>query len=162
LGNFNLNPAPGEALIPRNLGEGPGFFSVNLRISKTWSFGDLPGSRAANQGGGQDGQRAGGPRGGGAGVPRIAGVGGGRGSGGPRGGGGFPGGGGAEGKRYSMQFSINFNNLLNHVNLATPVGNLSSPSFGESLSLGGTFGGFGGGGGSGGNRRVSLQLRFNF
>ena len=175
-GNFNLSPAAGEALIPRNFGEGPGFFSVNLRISKTWSFGDMPGSRAANQGGPQDGQRggggAGGPRGGGARMPNIA-VGGGPGGGGGGqrggGGGGIPGlggpGGGAEAKRYSMQFSINFNNILNHVNLSPPVGNLSSPSFGQSLGLGGGFGGFGGGGGGGGgagNRRVTAQVRFNF
>jgi hypothetical protein len=54
---------------------------------------------------------------------------------------------------------------LNHVNLATPVGNLASPSFGESLGLGGAFGGFGGpGGGSAGagNRRIYAQIRLNF
>ena len=94
--------------------------------------------------------------------------------GGQRGpGGGIPGlgGGGVEGKRYSMQLSLNFSNLFNNVNLSTPVGNLSSPSFGESLGLSSGFGGFGGpggggggfGGGSGaGNRRVSAQLRFTF
>ncbi|HVF50169.1 MAG TPA: carboxypeptidase regulatory-like domain-containing protein, partial [Pyrinomonadaceae bacterium] len=32
-GNFNLNPALGEEIIPRNFGEGPGFLSFNLRIS---------------------------------------------------------------------------------------------------------------------------------
>jgi hypothetical protein len=94
--------------------------------------------------------------------------------GGQRGGpgGGIPGlggGGAAEGKRYSMQLSLNFSNLFNHVNLSTPVGSLSSPSFGESLGLGGGFGGFGGPGGGGfggsggaGNRRVTAQLRFSF
>jgi len=53
--------------------------------------------------------------------------------------------------------------VLNHVNLGTPVGNLSSPSFGESLGLGG-IGGFGGGGGStgAGNRRIYAQVRLNF
>jgi hypothetical protein len=69
-----------------------------------------------------------------------------------------------------MQFSVNFNNIFNKVNLNTPVGNLSSPFFGESLSLASSFGGFGpgfGGGGSGGgsgvgNRRISAQVRFNF
>jgi hypothetical protein len=63
-----------------------------------------------------------------------------------------------------MQFSINFQNLFNNVNLSTPVGNLSSPSFGQSLALAGFFGGFGqGGGGTGaGNRRISAQLRFSF
>jgi hypothetical protein len=68
-----------------------------------------------------------------------------------------------------MQFSLNFQNILNHVNLSSPVGNLSSPSFGESLSLNGGFGGFGGPGGGGpsgssgaGNRKVTAQVRFNF
>ncbi|MBC8031006.1 MAG: carboxypeptidase regulatory-like domain-containing protein [Pyrinomonadaceae bacterium] len=180
-GNFNLTPAPGEALIPRNFGEGPGYFAVNMRISKTWNFGDMPSARAATpagqpQPGRTDGR--GGP-GGAGGVPRIPSAGGGgpgggggpQGGGGGRGGGGIPGGGipgggagGGEAKRYSMVFSLNFNNLLNKVNLGNPVSNLSSPSFGESQSLGGSFGGFGGFGGStgAGNRRVTAQVRFNF
>ncbi len=48
-GNFNLRPAPGEALIPRNFGEGPAFLSVNMRITKTWNFGDLHSSSATNR-----------------------------------------------------------------------------------------------------------------
>jgi hypothetical protein len=190
-GNFNLQPAPGEALIPRNFGQSSGFFSVNMRISKTWNFGTIHSSSAANRNG-QDGQgqaqagqrgNGGGGRGGGAGagVPRIPGGGGGEGpggggGGGPRGGGGLssiggpPGRGGAEAKRYSLQFSLNFQNLFNHVNLSPPNGNLSSPFFGESLSLNGGFGGFGGGGGGGGfgggsgagNRKITAQVRFNF
>jgi hypothetical protein len=176
-GNFNLQPAAGEALIPRNYGHGPGFLSVNMRVSKTWNFGTIHSSAAARtdqQGQGQGGQRGG--RGGasGAGTPRIPNVGG-AGGGSSRGGGGLsgiggpPSGGGSEAKRYSMQFSLNFQNIFNHVNLSPPVGNLSSPSFGQSLSLNGGFGGFGGpggggaGGGSGaGNRKVTAQVRFNF
>jgi hypothetical protein len=179
-GDFNLRPAPGEALIPRNFGQGPGFFIVNLRITKTWSFGDLPSSRTANSGQrqGTSGETARDGRGGRAGMPRMPGGGGpGGGFGGAGRGGGFqgigaPGASGAENKRYSLQFSINFANLFNHVNFATPVGNLSSTSFGESLGLAPPFGGFGGGGGGGGgfgagssgagNRRVTAQLRFNF
>ena len=187
-GNFNLRPAPGEPLIPRNFGAGPGYFSVNLRVGKTWSFGALPQSRAANQNQRQQGGQTGegrndnrGGRGTNANIPRIPGGGGGPGGGpgGPRGGGeggrgglggGFgPPGAGPEAKRYSLNLSISFSNIFNHVNLAPPVGNLSSPSFGESLSLGGAFGGFGagfgggGGGGSGvGNRRITAQLRFTF
>jgi hypothetical protein len=71
-----------------------------------------------------------------------------------------------------MQFSLNFQNLFNHVNLGNPVGNLSSPFFGQSLALNGGFGGFGPGGGGGGggfgggsgagNRKVTAQVRFNF
>ena len=181
-GNFNLRPAPGEALIPRNLGEGPSFLSINMRISKTWNFGTIHSSSAANRTEGQQpgGTRAGRGGGGGvAGVPQIPGGGGGRGGGGGggRGGGGglasiggpVSGSGSAEAKRYSMQFSLNFQNLLNHVNLSPPVGNLSSPFFGQSLSLNGGFGGFGpggggggGGGGGAGNRKVTAQIRFNF
>jgi hypothetical protein len=183
-GNFNLRPAAGEALIPRNFGQGPGFVSVNMRISKTWNFGAIHSATASTGREGQGGQRGGGAaRGQGGGTPRIPNVGGGGipgggpSEGGRSGGGGIPGGagpgGGGEAKRYSMQFSLNFQNLFNHVNLSTPVGNLSSPSFGQSLSLNGGFGGFGGiggggggggaGGGSGaGNRRVTAQVRFNF
>ncbi len=171
-GNFNLTPAAGETLIPRNFGEGPGYFGVNMRVSKTWNFGNMPSSRAAAPAGqqGQSGRTGGGP-GGGGGVRIVPNTGGGPGGGGPqRGGGGIPGGGipggggGSEAKRYSMVFSVNFNNLLNKVNLSNPVANLSSPSFGESQSLGGNFGGFGGFGGSSGagNRRVTAQVRFSF
>jgi hypothetical protein len=187
-GNFNRNPLPGEALIPRNYGEGPGFLGLNMRISKTWSFGSTASSRAAAAKAKQPGPQAedtqagggnrGGGRGGGGGVPNIPNAGGGGGRGGPGGGGGMggggprgggggigvPGGGGGEAKRYSMNFSINFQNILNKVNLGNPVGNLSSPSFGQSLTLNGAggFGGGGGGGGGAGNRRVSAQVRFNF
>jgi len=177
-GNFNLRPAAGEALIPRNFGEGPGFFSVNMRVTKTWSFGTIN-SSAANQQPGQ-GQQAGGPRGGAPGAPRVSTGGGGQGAG-PRGGGGGGGQrggglasiggpvsrGGSEAKRYTMQFSLNFQNIFNNVNLAPPQGNLSSPFFGQSTSLSPFFGGFGGGGGSfggsgTGNRRITAQVRFSF
>jgi hypothetical protein len=81
---------------------------------------------------------------------------------GPQGGGG---GAAPAEKRFNLNVSINFQNVLNRVNLGTPVGNLSSPSFGESLSVGGLFGPFGGGGGGSngaGNRRIYAQLRLNF
>lgn len=87
--------------------------------------------------------------------------GGGEGGGGGRGGGGFGGGGGGDqAKRYSLTFSINMQNVLNHTNLGRPTGNLSSSFFGRSNSGGGNFGGGGGGGPF--NRRIDLQVRFNF
>ena len=43
-GNFKLTFAPGDVMIPRNFGEGPGSTTVNLRVSKTWSFGSEGGS----------------------------------------------------------------------------------------------------------------------
>ena len=72
------------------------------------------------------------------------------------------GGGNKEAKRYTMQFSMSFQNLLNRANLQTPEGNLSSPAFGESLGLNG-FGGFGVPGSAGaGNRRIIGRIRFSF
>ena len=178
-GNFNTNPAVGEVRIPRNFGEGPGSVSVNMRVSKTWSFGREGGSANANnqqnrggQGQGNDGQRttmmgggmAGGARPGGGG-PGGGGPGGGgdRGFGGGGGGGrgGFGGGGSNAGGRYNLTFSMNFQNLLNHANLGNPVGNLSSGLFGQSTSTTGGFGGFGGGS-TAYNRRIDASLRFSF
>ncbi|HEU4932517.1 MAG TPA: carboxypeptidase regulatory-like domain-containing protein [Pyrinomonadaceae bacterium] len=167
-GNFNLTPLPGEKIIPRNYGQAPGSFVVNLRISRAFAFGvinkgNAAAARPANQtatAGAGDTRPAGGPGG-----PNVAGGGGGGGARvaaiGPQGGGG---GAAPSEKRYTLNVSINFQNLLNRVNLSTPVGNLSSPSFGESLGLGGAFGGFGGGGGSSGagNRRIYAQVRLNF
>ena len=180
-GNFDTNPLPGAAIIPRNYGHGPGSIITNLRVSKTIGFGTE--RRAAQNGrgqqngqgqGGNDRQRSAGgasgrgsfPGGGGGGFPR----GGGGGGGGPRGGGGgggFGGGGlgGGESKRYNLTFSMNFQNVLNHVNFFRPVGNLSSSNFGISTSSAGNFGGFGGRGGGGSapfNRMIEASVRFSF
>ncbi|PYQ21362.1 MAG: TonB-dependent receptor [Acidobacteria bacterium] len=145
-------------VIPRNLGEGPGFAVMNLRLSKTISFG---GRRAAPPGGGEGGEGGrGGGRGGGGGRGEPGGGFGGRGGlGGPRGGGegGEEGGGGGRG----LTISISAQNALNHVNAAPPVGNLSSPFFGRSLSSAGGFG-FGPGGATAGNRRIELIARLSF
>jgi len=67
-----------------------------------------------------------------------------------------------EAKRYTMQFSVNFLNLFNNVNLGTPVGSLSSPFFGQSLNVT-QYGGFGPSGSSGaGNRRIFANVRISF
>jgi hypothetical protein len=101
---LNPTPRPGEPIIPRNLGNGPGLVAANLRLSKTINLGEhKPG---------QD-----------------------------------------EGKQ--LVFSVNARNILNHPNFALPDGNLSSPLFGRSTSLVN-------GNGSSGNRRLDLQVRFNF
>jgi len=185
-GRFNIVPLPGEQIIPRNYGQGPAFFSANLRVSRTWSFVDVhKAGNAARSRAAQGGNRQGGARtGGGEGAGRtpvgpsggMGGMGGGGGQGRGGGGGGIPGlgpgglggGGGSAEKRYNLTLSINFQNLLNNVNLRTPEGNLSSPFFGQSLGLA-PLGGFGGGPGGGqgggvglGNRRISAQVRFNF
>jgi hypothetical protein len=135
-GDFDLAPAPGQELIPRNYGMGPGFFSVNMGISRSFSFGNVashaaPAAAAAPAGGAQ---------------PAPAGA-------------NKPASGPAPEKRYTVTFSINIQNLLNHTNLTNPIGNLSSPQFGESIS---SAGGFGGPGSNAGNRRMQVQVRFGF
>ncbi len=143
-GCFNVaTPGTGYVPIPINYGEGPGRFSLNLRFSKTFGFG--PVIEGANTGAG------GGPMGGGTF---------GRGPGGPgRGGpGGGPGGPPvASNRRYSLTLGVNVRNIFNNVNLATPIGTLTSPQFGESNGLAGRpFSD------STSNRRIDLQLTFSF
>src|SRR5882724_3756762 len=41
-GTFNPTPLAGEQIIPRNFGQGPGWVSVNLGVSKTFGFGPAP------------------------------------------------------------------------------------------------------------------------
>jgi hypothetical protein len=63
-GAFDLAPLPGQRIIPRNFGEGPGFFRVNLRGGKTFNLGGgaAASSGAAAQGaGGRRRGRGGGP-----------------------------------------------------------------------------------------------------
>ena len=176
-GTFNLAPLPGETIIPINYGTGFGQFSTNLRLSRTFGWGERKGAATPQMGGGMGG----GDRGPGGGGPPGMGGGGGRGGGGGFGGGmggmmgGF--GGGSTGKKYNLTATISARNALNHVNYSAPIGTLNSPFFGQSLSSaggggmggpggGGGGGGFGGpgfgGGGAAGNRKIELQVRFQF
>jgi Carboxypeptidase regulatory-like domain len=152
---------PDTTYIPRNYGKGPGSFNVNMNLNKTFGFGGAKKSAVA-QTDAQGNQTPGNNRGGG---HRNAGGGGGGnrggGGGGMFGGGGGFGGGGNESKPYNLTLGINVQNLFNNVNFSSPVGSLTSPSFGRSRSTGGAFGFFGGGGGSA-NRRVELSMRFSW
>jgi hypothetical protein len=148
-GVFNPQPAVGYTPAAPYLGDGTTLASFNLRVSKTFGFGKKL-ERASNNGGG-----FGGPGGGGGGNSR-GGTGGFRGlsgAGGPGGGmGGAP-----SNQRYSLTFSVSARNLFNRANLATPVGNLDSPLFGQANGLaGGPF--------SSQNavRRFDLQALFSF
>jgi hypothetical protein len=143
-GAFDPNPAPGQAIIPRNFGQGPGFFMVNLRLSKTFGFGEPRSAASASGPGGGGGGHRHGPPGGGM---RM-------------GGGGFHSifGDALTDRRYNLTFTASARNLLNHTNRGPVVGNLSSPFFGQSLNIAGGWGPAA----SAGNRRVELGLRFSF
>ncbi len=50
-GVFDPNPTLGQPIITRNFATGPSFFVVNLRLSRTFGFGEEAGSSARGQGG---------------------------------------------------------------------------------------------------------------
>lgn len=157
-GAFDLDPLPGQPIIPRNYGTGPAFFNINLTLSKTFGFGGGQSSEAAATQAPRQQQRGpGGP-------PPFGGVGGHRGGGGGGGGGRMFGGAGLTDRPYNLTLLVRVQNLLNRNNPGSPIGNLSSPLFGQSNNSAGFFGFFGGGGGnaSTGNRRIELGLRFSF
>ncbi|HZR28595.1 MAG TPA: carboxypeptidase regulatory-like domain-containing protein [Terriglobales bacterium] len=148
-GTFDLNPSPGEKIIPINFGTEPARYSLNARLSKTFGFG---GSSSQANTGARGGPGGGGPRGGGEGR---GGGGGGEGMGRI-----FGGMGGGSEQRYNLTFTIGAFNLFNHVNLSDPIGNLSSSTFGRANTLAGgpfspprTFAT---------NRRIDLQMNFSF
>jgi len=156
-GTFNTGvPLPGQTIVPINSGTGTASFTLNLRLSKGFGFGPkLDRASAADVSGGPGGPGgpggrggAGGPGGGGLGPRGLSG------GGGPRGG---PFGAAPATRRYNLTFTVAARNVLNHPNLATPVGNLSSPLFGQSNALMGPP--FSSGSA---NRRIDLQMLFNF
>jgi hypothetical protein len=144
-GCFDVTNPTVNTPIPVNFGEGPGRFTMNLRVSKTFGFGPVL-ENAAGAGG------AGGPMGGGT-------FGRGPGGGGRGGPGGRNADAGATNRRYSLTLAVVGRNIFNNVNVTPPIGNLSAPPgvFGESNALAGrpfsdpTS-----------NRRLDLQLTFSF
>ena len=154
-GCFSLVPN-GQPQVPVYDVTGPNRFALNVRLSKTFGLGKKTEGQNPNRAqggpggpGGTFGRGPGGPGGGGRGGP------GGGGPGGGGGGGGFDS--NSTGHRYSLTFSVSAQNLLNNVNLGIPVGNLSSPLFGEANSLAGRPYASGTS-----NRRIDLQVTFTF
>jgi len=135
-------------LVPINECTGPANATLNLRLSKTIGFGRETKGGSGRTGGGGGGYGGRGGRGGGLGPGGLSGSGGAN----P-----FGSGGTASSRRYSLTFSISARNLLNSFNPGPPVGNLSSPLFGQSINIGG--GPFSS---ASANRRVDLQVRFSF
>jgi hypothetical protein len=49
-GAFDTNPLPGQTIVPRNYGRGPGSVQANLRVSKLFGIGTVGGAKAAPSG----------------------------------------------------------------------------------------------------------------
>ncbi len=160
-GYGNLN------VIPINYGHGFGQFFVNMRLSRTWGFGErVTGNNNRNQQ-----QQGGGPNGGGPNGGFPGGGGGNRGGGGGnRGGGGFAGGGGgrgggggnfgggdSSGQKFTLTAGLIVRNLFNTVNYNSPEGLLLSNRFDTPLNIVAN-----GGNGVAANRRMEINLRFSF
>ena len=147
-GCFNTLPQAGPA-IPINFATAPGRFTFNLRVSKTFGFGQKKEAVASGSSGRGRGATT---AGGGGGGPRM------NGGGGPGGGmGGMFGGGAPSNYRYNLTFSVNARNIFNDVNFGPFIGNLSSPLFGQANTLAGQPYSS-----STANRRIDLQLQFTF
>ncbi len=131
-GTFNPTPPSGATIIPHNFGQGPGFAMLNLRLSRTFGFGEVRG----------DGKPGSGTH-----VPAA--FGGSKLFAAP-----------STGHRYNLTVAVIVRNVFNTTNAGLPVGNLSSPYFGRANWLASTAGpadmAFGD------NRRVQFQLRFTF
>ena len=140
-GNFDLNPTPGETIIPHDYGRGPNQFVFNIRAAKAFAFGP-------KTEGGSSGPSSGGPGGGGHhshfGMPPSA---------GPGSLAGAP----TVTRKYALNLSVHALNLFNDINLTNPVGTLSSPQFGTSTALsGGIFSA------NAASRRIYMQAVFSF
>jgi carboxypeptidase family protein len=135
-GLLDPNPAPGERIVPRNFGRGPGQFTVNLRVSKTFGFGPekamASGATPGNMGGSPGHDH--GPMGGVFSSPTTD-------------------------RRYNLTISMSGRNLFNHTNPGPIIGDITSPLFGQANSMAGGFGAFSE---NANNRRLELQMRFSF
>jgi hypothetical protein len=143
----SLAPA-GSSVVPINYCTGPGLFSLNLRLTKTFGFGPMR-NATPSESSGRGGPGGGGPPGGGSGSHSHSSGG----SGGPM----MFGGGGSTGRRYNLSVGVSVNNLFNNTDLATPIGTLNSPKFGQSTQVtGGAYTG------DSAIRRIQVQASFTF
>ncbi len=138
-GLLDPNPSPGERLLSRNFGRGPGQYNVNLRIAKVIGFGKERGGAPSGQSGA-------------AGNPMQAATG--RGLGGLIG---TP----STSHRFNVSIGLSIRNLLNHTNPGPIIGNITSGYFGSANQIAG------GQNGEGfyetaNNRRLESQIKFTF
>ena len=140
-GLLNPNPLPGEQIVPRNYGRGPGQAVVNLRVAKTIGIGPKQmekgesGSTAMSSGQRQSAATGGNMRAliGEPSAPR----------------------------KYNLILSMSIRNLLNHTNPGPIIGNITSPLFARANQVSGNPNGEGFSENAS-NRRLEMQIRFTF
>jgi len=151
-GLLDPNPSPDEPTLARNFGRGPSFFSVDLRMARTWGVGRLKNSARSSRDANASGGAAPAPA-----APSAGPAG--RGSIGGFDNGGSGGGGSTSERRYSITASVSARNIFNHVNPGPVIGDVNSPLFGQSNQIAGGQGAYSG---NSSNRRLEFQIRFGF
>jgi hypothetical protein len=146
-GLLDPNPAPGQNMLPRNFGRGPGQIMLNMRIARTFTFGSREGHAplSTNPGGVSGGPGGGSNRG----DPAS-----------PFSPGGAGTGGGTASRRYSLIVSMQIRNLTNHNNPGAIIGNITSPLFGQANQPAGSGNAIFAENAN--NRRLELQIRLTF
>lgn len=125
-GDFDTAPLPGQKVIPVNYAQGPGTFVMNMRVMKDFNFGPVLPQETPAPANAGSAKSAVGDK-----KKPVQ-------------------------RKYTLSLGVSSNNVLNHVNLAPPVGVLGSPLFGKSTALSGTFGN------GSANRTVNVNLFFRF
>ena len=149
-GLLDPDPKPGQPLLARNYGRGPGQIMLNMRVSRTFLFGSREGrAPISTNPGGVSGGPGGGPGGPGRGEP-----------GSPFSMGGASARPATASRRYSLVASLQIRNLTNHNNPGPIIGNITSPLFGQANQPAGSGGGIFSENAN--NRRLELQIRFTF
>jgi hypothetical protein len=131
-GAFDTQPLSGQRIIPVNYANGPGFIVTNLRLMRRFNFGPkLPEEPAPQTAAAAPGKDAKAPPA----KPVKKEI----------------------ERKYTWGIGIGSENVLNHRNLAQPVGVLGSPLFGQSTALHNAWGESGSA-----NRTVNLETFFRF
>ncbi len=132
-GTFDTDPLPGQRIIPINYGRGPAFATLFLSASKSFKFGPLPAPSAAGAGSASVT------------TPTVS----------------TPGASAGPAPKpdppFELGFSAEAQNITNHVNAAPPIGVLTSPFFGRSITLQNNFSNS-----TAANRTITFRTYFRF
>ncbi|HXE09170.1 MAG TPA: carboxypeptidase regulatory-like domain-containing protein [Acidobacteriaceae bacterium] len=126
-GVFDTSPIAGQTIIPINYGRSPATITASTEIYREFTFGPVPPPDPDAKPPATAAASTATPKK----KPYVE-------------------------RKYSVFFAIEADNVINHVNLAAPVGTLGSPLFGQSLGLSGNSGA------TNANRVINLVLFARF